>query len=121
MVRVLFEISLPESTLPEVRAALAGSALPAGVSGRLEVTGTQAGCQSPARGGAAAWTPCWVSLEADEARGGALGEALGPLKGVLAVATRAGGTELFSVPASAQIGEGYYRFRDLLDVPRRLG
>ncbi|MBE0618538.1 MAG: hypothetical protein IH608_11525 [Proteobacteria bacterium] len=121
MVRVLFEISLPESTLPRIRAALTGSALPAGIAGRLDPAGGSGGCQSPALGGAAGWTPCRISLEAQDTRQEALGEALAPLKEVLVAAAREGRMELFAVPATAQIGDGYYRFRDLLDVRQRLG
>jgi hypothetical protein len=120
MVRVLFEISIPEASLEGIRAALAPGALPEGITGRLEVVARSGGCESPARGGNARWTPCWISLEAAEGRRQALAGALGPLKEALAGAARPAGLELFAVPATAQIGDGFHRFRDLLDLAERL-
>lgn len=120
MVRVLFEISLPEATLARIRSTLEPGALPEGVSGRLEIVGRSGGCESPARGGEAHWTPCWISLEADQTRQGDLAGALGPLKEALVRAAVTGGLDLFAVPATAQIGDGFHRFRDLLDVAERL-
>lgn len=120
MVRVLFEISLPASTLAKVAAALEPGAVPEGVVGRLQVVDRSGGCESPARGGAASWTPCWISLEAQAGREGELATCLRPLKAALADAARTGGLELFAVPATAQIGDEFHRFRDLLDLERRL-
>jgi hypothetical protein len=120
MVRILFEISLPASTLGSVAMALGPGAVPEGVVGRLQVVDRSGGCESPAQGGAASWTPCWISLEAPEERRTALASCLSPLKAALVAAARTGGLELFAVPATAQIGEEFHRFRDLLDVARRL-
>ncbi|MEW6490742.1 MAG: hypothetical protein AB1578_22870 [Thermodesulfobacteriota bacterium] len=120
MVRILFEISLPASTLESVAAALGPGAVPEGVVGRLQVVDRSGGCESPAQGGAASWTPCWISLEAPEGREAALASCLPPLKMALVTAARTAGLELFAVPATAQIGEEFHRFRDLLDATRRL-
>lgn len=120
MVRILFEISLPAATLGAVAAALGPGAVPEGVAGRLQAVERSKGCESPAQGGAASWTPCWISLEAPAGREAALASCLAPLKAVLAAAARTGGMELFAIPATAQIGEEFLRFRDLLDAAPRL-
>ncbi|MDW7711522.1 MAG: hypothetical protein SCH98_13720 [Deferrisomatales bacterium] len=121
MVRVLLEISLPQGALEGVRRALAPSALPEGLTGRLEPLGGLGGCESLARGGANDWTPCWVCLEAGPGGEQALAGVLARLREALTEAARAGGLELLAIPATAQLGEEFCRFRDLLDVARRLG
>jgi len=121
MVRVLFEISLPFAALAPVRSCLAPSALPAGIVGRLEVQDGAAGCQSPAWGGDAAWTPCWISVEAEQETAASLRQPLHQLRAAVVEAARHGSLEVYAVPATAQIGEEFRRYRDLLDILPDLG
>ena len=115
MVRLLFETSLPARTLRGVAALLEAERLPPGVRGRFGMGEQLAGCESPARGGDQDWTPCWVSLEAETTEEGFF-HAIRAVRQAVVEAAREGGIELFAIPASAQIGEGYHRMRDLLDV-----
>jgi hypothetical protein len=121
MVRILFEISLPAHSLGQVREALSPDVLPTGVSGRIEALDTMAGCESLAAGGDAGWTPCWISLEASRPGTPGLDGAVRHLKEVIVASAREGKVELFSIPATAQIGEAFLRFRDLLEIVDRLG
>ena len=121
MFRVLFEISLPLSALATVRACLTPTALPPGVSGRLEIQDGGAGCQSAARGGKAGWTPCWISVQGEQGTRDSLEESIRRLREAVVLAAREGGLELRAVPTTAQIGEEFRRYRDLLDVLPDLG
>ncbi|MHB8766942.1 MAG: hypothetical protein ACYDA8_21735 [Deferrisomatales bacterium] len=115
MVRILFEVSLPAHTLPGVWAVLSPQALGSNLEGRLE-TFDGGGCQGQAAGGEAAWTPCWVSLQARDPGSPALAEGVRRVREAVVRAAREGGVELLVLPATAQIGDGFYRFRDLLDA-----
>ena len=119
MVRVLFEISLPGRTLARVASALGPGALPQGVAGRIEVSGGLPGCESPAQGGAAQWTPCWISLEADRPSAEYL-DALRRVRQTVVEAAHEGNVELFAIPAAVQIGEEYRRIKDILGVADHL-
>jgi hypothetical protein len=121
MVRVLFEISLPFAALAPVRSCLEQSALPAGIVGRLEVQDGAVGCQTPARGGEAAWTPCWISIEGERRTAASLREPLRRLRAAVVKAARHGSLEVYAIPATAQIGEEFRRYRDLLDILPDLG
>ena len=121
MVRVLFEISLPAMSLRKVQDALRPENLGAAVAGRVELSPAAAGCESPARGGEASWTPCWISVEAQDSMGTELTDALRRVKRAVVEACHDGGLEVRAIPANAQIGDEYHRFRDLLDVARHLG
>ena len=115
MVRVLFEISLPARTLAGVASALEPGTLPRGVAARVEVSGGLSGCQSPAQGGAAEWTPCWISLETDRPSAEFL-EALRRVRQTVVEAAHEGNVELFAIPAAVQIGEEYRRVKDVLGL-----
>lgn len=117
MVRILVETSLPAHTVGRVEAGLASLA---GVSARLERAEGGPGCQSPAAGGDAGWTPCWLSLEGEGVDREALRAAAQRLKALVVEACREGCLEVYALPASAQIGDGYYRLRDVADAPDRL-
>ena len=80
-----------------------------------------AGCETPAQGGEAAWTPCWISVEAGPKDRAALVQTLRDLKGHVVAAARLGKLELFAIPASAQIGDSFRRYRDVLDIVDDLG
>lgn len=116
MVRVLVEISLPASTISRVEASLHPDVLPPGVTGRLQAVRRSGGCESPALGGEASWTPCWISVESPGPAGAHFAAAVRHLKEVLVRAAGEGGLRLFVVPANAQIADAYRRFPDLLDV-----
>ncbi|GAB4258742.1 MAG: hypothetical protein Kow0092_06540 [Deferrisomatales bacterium] len=120
MTRVLFEISLPAHTIDRVRVSLSPEVLPPGVEGGLEEVERSGGCESSARGGAVAWTPCWISLSCQGTPGPAFAASVRHLREVLVEAAAEGGLQLFAVPATAQVGETFLRFRDLLDVLDRL-
>jgi len=121
MVRVLFEISLPHDTVDSVRSTLAPETLAAGIVGRLEMDERGGGCQSPARGGEAAWTPCWISVEGQHVDASSLAGPLHRLREAVVAAARRGGLQLYAIPATAQIGEEFRRYPDLLDVLADLG
>ena len=121
MVRVILEISLPAETVPAVAEVLAAGRLGPGSRARLERSQGGSGCSGPAVGGEARWTPCWISVEWDRAGREQVAQAMERLKRLLALACSRGGMELFAVPASAQVGEGFYRVRDLLDVAGQVG
>lgn len=118
MVRILVETSLPAHTIDRVRAGLA--ALGPGVTAGVEPLGPGTGCERPACGGEAAWTPCWLSL--DFAQGGreTVHAAAQALKSLVADACREGGMEVYALPANAQIDDGFYRLRDVLDAAARV-
>ena len=118
MLRILVETSLPSSTIDRVRAGLA--ALGPAVAGRVEVLEPGSGCQRPACGGEVGWTPCWLSLELSDRRHDAVGKAVRSLKALVADACREGGMELYVLPANAQIDDGFYRLRDVLDAAERI-
>ncbi|GAB6063137.1 hypothetical protein [Deferrisoma palaeochoriense] len=121
MVRVLFEISLPEAALEEIAGLLEPGRLAPGAGGGVQFSGRGRGCEGPAVGGDARWTPCWITLEwpetppAAEAR-----RALEVLKRALAAACEPFGLELRAIPATAQVGDAYLRFKDLPDVADEL-
>lgn len=117
MVRILVETSLPAHTVARVRAGL--RALGPGVTADAEVLGAGAGCERPACGGDAAWTPCTLSLELPDCGRDAVRAAAQALKTLVADACREGGLEVFALPASAQIDDGFYRLRDVLDAADR--
>jgi len=121
MIRVLFETSLPLATLADVRARLRPEVLPAGVVGRMEMQDGSAGCQSLARGGDAGWTPCWISLEGEDIGAADLEGPLRRVREAVVSAARTGGLELYAIPATAQVGDAFRRYRDLLDVLADLG
>ena len=114
MVRVLFEVSLPARALSRVRSALAPGTLPQGVGGRLEEVGGLSGCESPARGGDAAWTPCWISLEGEPGPG--FTAALRRLRREVVAAAAEGGLEVLAIPATAEVDGAFHRYRDVLDA-----
>lgn len=116
MIRILVEISLPSGAIPSLRRHLSPAALPEGVRGRLEAATRSSGCESPAVGGEASWTPCWVSIETNSDDVTPLEAPLRQLKEELVAAVRPGGLELFCIPAFAQVGDEYRRLRDVLDV-----
>jgi hypothetical protein len=121
MVRVLFEISLPRTALASVRSALAPDALPRGIVARLETDARFAGCQGPARGGEADWIPCWISIGGEQGIAASLEEPLRRLRAAVVAAARRGSMEIYAIPATAQIGDEFRRYRDVLDVLRDLG
>ncbi len=110
------EISLPSGSIPRLRRHLSSAALPEGVRGRLETATRSGGCESPALGGEASWTPCWLSVETDSDDVAPLEAPLRRLKEELVAAVRPGGLELFCIPAFAQVGDEYRRLRDVLEV-----
>jgi hypothetical protein len=120
MVRIIVETSLPAHTVERVRVGLAACA--AGVKAGVEVLGPGSGCERPGCGGDAAWTPCWLSLEfaAAEPRRDAVRTAAQALKSLVADACREGGVEVYALPANAQIDDGFYRLRDVLDAAERV-
>lgn len=120
MIRILLEISLPSGTLKHVEAALSSSALPRGVTGNLGLVDTIAGCQSPARGGGANWTPCWISLATDEPKTSGFARVVQQIRETLVEAAGVGGLKLLALPAAVQIGDRYHRFGDILDVLEHL-
>lgn len=120
MVRVLFEISLPAKTLEAIEHFLAPDNLPSGIRGRLERVERTVGCETPAQGGDAGWTPCWISVEAAPGDRARLLETLRELKARVVEAAKVGGLEVFAVPASAQIEEAFRRYRDILDIAEDL-
>ncbi len=117
MIRVLIEVSLPASTIGDLRAA-AASLAPFRTT--LDPFAGSFGCESPARGGRAEWTPCWISAEADDRSLPEVAGALRKLKDLIYEAAKEGGLELLQIPANVQIDDGFYRVRDLLDVLPRL-
>ena len=119
MVRVLFETSVPARTLEGLRREIEAAAAKGGVSARVE-TVARGACAGPASGGEAQWTPCWVSLEGEAPAEAPFAEALRDVKAAVAGACRTGGLEVFALPANAQVGEEFHRFRDLLDAVRCL-
>ncbi len=120
MVRILFEVSLPARTVDEVAETLSPRALGHGATGRLETVPRLGGCAGPAVGGDARWVPCWVAVEwpgtprRDDVR-----LVLGRVKGMIARACSQGGLHVRVIPATAQIGEEFLRFRDVLDAADR--
>lgn len=119
MIRVIFETSLPFRWVGRVRADLAAYPVP-GTSARLERDVRAPGCEGPAQGGSADWTPCWVSVESEDDSPAPMAEALARVKSLVVEACREGGSEVFAIPANARIGDDYYRFRDLSDVVKHL-
>lgn len=119
MIRVIFEVSLPSRRVGPVRMELAAHPVP-GTFARLELNARGPGCEGPARGGRADWTPCWISVESEDESPGPMAEALSRVKDLVVEACREGGLELFSIPANAQIGDDYRRFRDLTDLAEHL-
>ncbi len=119
--RILFEVSVPERTLPELAEALSPRALGHGAAGRLETVPRLGGCAGPAVGGSARWVACWVSVEwsgtpgRDQARA-----VLEHVKQAVARACSRGGVLLRVLPATAQIGQDFLRLRDILDAADRL-
>lgn len=115
MVRILFETSVPASTLKGLTEALGAAAARGGLAARVE-TVARGACAGPATGGDADWTPCWVSLEAESPDPARVAAALRDVKALVAAACRSGGLEVFAVPSNAQVGDEFRRFKDLLDV-----
>lgn len=118
MVRILVETSLPFRAIEGVRERL--GPMPPGIEARFGLAEGGAGCEGAAAGGEARWTPCWLSLEGENPTREAVRAAAEALKALVAEACRLGGVELCALPASAQIEDGFYRLRDVVDAADRL-
>ena len=120
MVRILFEVSLPARTVQHVAGTLSSQALGHGATGRLEPVPRLGGCAGPAVGGDSQWVPCWVSVEWSETpRREDARAVLGRVKRTITRACSQGGLHVRVLPATAQIGEAFLRFRDILDAADR--
>jgi hypothetical protein len=114
MIRILFELSLPEHTLSGLKSNIAK--LGSGAQIELHPSEGGGGCQGSAVGGELFWIPCWISLQAESPSHPPLPGLLRRLKELLCAAAQEGGLTLYRIPVTAQVGDEYRRFRDLLEA-----